>query len=99
MKHTFASNFNAIVRRDVFNARARRYSSSLEAALFPNNIAPEVFHNLIDTYRRHIPTWHRYWAVRRRALGVETLQPLRHLGADRQRAAAGTLRDGGRLDL
>ena len=75
MKHTLASNFNAIVRRDVFNARARRYSSSLEAALFPNNIAPEVFHNLIDTYRRHIPTWHRYWAVRRRALGVETLQP------------------------
>lgn len=75
MKHTFASNFNAIVRRDVFNARARRYGSSLEAALFPNNIAPEVFHNLIDTFRRHIPTWHRYWAVRRRALGVETLQP------------------------
>ena len=75
MKHTFASNFNAIVRRDVFNARARRYGSSLEAALFPNNIAPEVFHNLIDTFRRHIPTWHRYWAVRRRALGVETLHP------------------------
>ena len=75
LKHTFASNFNAVVRRDVFNARARRYSSSLEAALFPNNIAPEVFHNLIDTFRRHIPTWHRYWAVRRRALGVATLQP------------------------
>ena len=75
LKHTFASNYNAVVRRDVFNARARRYDSSLEAALFPDNIAPAVFHNLIDTCRRHIPTWHRYWAVRRRALGVETLQP------------------------
>src|SRR5690606_41067962 len=31
--------------------------------------------DLIDTYRKHIPTWHRYWAVRRRALGVETLHP------------------------
>ncbi len=75
LKHTFASNYNAVVRRDVFNARARRYGSSLEAALFPDNIPPEVFHSLIDTCRRHIPTWHRYWAVRRRALGVETLQP------------------------
>ena len=75
LKHTLASNYNAIVRRDVFNARARRYGSSLEAALFPTNIAPEVFHNLVDRFRRHIPTWHRYWAVRRRALGVETLHP------------------------
>ena len=75
LKHTFASNYNAVVRRDVFNARARRYGSSLEAALFPDNIPPAVFHSLIDTCRRHIPTWQRYWAVRRRALGVETLHP------------------------
>lgn len=75
MKHTLASNYNAVVRRDVFNARARRYGSSLEAALFPDHIAPEVFHSLVDTFRRHIPTWHRYWAVRRRALGVATLHP------------------------
>ncbi len=75
MKHTFASNYNAVVRRDVFHARARRYGSALEAALFPDNIPPAVFHNLVDTCRRHIPTWHRYWAVRRRALGVETLHP------------------------
>ena len=40
LKHTFASNFNAIVRRDVFNARARRYNSSLEAALFPTTSRP-----------------------------------------------------------
>ncbi|KPV50686.1 oligoendopeptidase F, partial [Kouleothrix aurantiaca] len=33
----------------------------------------EVFHNLIDTFRRHLPTWHRYWQVRRRALGYDKL--------------------------
>ncbi len=75
LKNTLASNYSAIVKRDVFYARARRYNSSLEAALFPNNIDPAVFHNLIDTYKKHIPTWHKYWAVRRRALGVETLHP------------------------
>ena len=55
MKHTLASNYSAAVKRDVFYARARRYDSSLEAALFPNNIAPEVFHNLIDTYQEAHP--------------------------------------------
>ncbi|MAS34862.1 MAG: oligoendopeptidase F [Anaerolineaceae bacterium] len=75
MKNTLASNYSAAVKRDVFYARARRYGSSLEAALFPYNIPTEVFHNLINTYKKHIPTWHKYWAVRRRALGVDTLHP------------------------
>ncbi len=75
MKNTLASNYLASVKRDVFYARARRYASSLEAALSVDNIPTEVYYNLIATYRKHIPTWHRYWAVRRRALGVETLHP------------------------
>ena len=75
LKHTLASNYNAIVRRDVFNARARRYGSSLEAALFPTNIAPEVF----SQPGGQVPAAHSDLAsllgVRRRALGVETLHP------------------------
>lgn len=75
LKNTLAASLAAQVKADVFNMRARRYSSSLEAALEPNNISTEVFHNLINTYRKNLPTWHRYWAVRRRALGVDTLNP------------------------
>ena len=54
-------------------ARVRRYDSSLEAALFPDNIPLAVFHNLIDVFKRNLPTWHRYWRLRRKVLGVETL--------------------------
>ena len=61
------------LKRDVFNARARRYSSSLEASLFPNNVPTDVFHNLIAVFKANLPTWHRYWRVRRRALGFEAL--------------------------
>jgi oligoendopeptidase F len=25
------------------------------------------------TFQRNLPTWHRYWRLRRRVLGVETL--------------------------
>ena len=73
LKNTMANCLVAGVKQDVFHARARRYGSSLEAALAPFAIPVSVFHNLIDTYRRNLPTWHRYWRVRRRALGLETL--------------------------
>jgi oligoendopeptidase F len=75
LKNTLTSNYLASAKRDVFYARGRRYETALEASLFQNNIPKEVFHNLIDTYRKNIPTWHKYWAIRRKALGVETLEP------------------------
>ncbi len=74
-KNTLANNLTAAVKEDVFFARMRRYDSSLEAALDEDNIPTEVFYNLIETYKRHLPTWHRYWAVRKRALGYEILHP------------------------
>jgi oligoendopeptidase F len=45
----------------------------LEAALSPNFIPTEVFHNLINTFRQNLPTWHRYWRIRRQALGYDEL--------------------------
>jgi oligoendopeptidase F len=73
LKNTMASCLSAGVKQNVFIARARRYGSALEASLQPNFIPPEVFHNLIRTFEAHLPTWHRYWALRKRALGVEQL--------------------------
>lgn len=70
---TMANALAAGVKQNVFRARARRYASALEAALTPPNIPTKVFYNLIETFRRHLPIWHRYWQLRRRALGVETL--------------------------
>ena len=74
-KNTFASNLDAALKRDVFRARVRGHASSLEAALFPNNIPVAVFENLIETFKRNLPTWHRYWNIRRKIIGVETLYP------------------------
>jgi oligoendopeptidase F len=73
VKNTLAASLAVAVKRDVFLARVRHYPSSLEATLSPNNIPTEVFYNLIETYRKHLPTWHRYWAIRRQALGYDTL--------------------------
>jgi oligoendopeptidase F len=51
----------------------RKYKSALEAALTSNHIPVEVFHNLIQTYKKNLPIWHRYWRMRRRALGYDKL--------------------------
>lgn len=72
-KNTMANALSAGIKQDVFRARARRYDSSLEAALTPPNIPTAVFHNLIDAFRRNLPTWHRYWRLRRKVLGVASL--------------------------
>jgi oligoendopeptidase F len=63
------------VKADVFDMQARKHNSTLEASLFENKIPLEVFHNLIDVFKKNLPTWHRYWRMRRKALKVETLHP------------------------
>jgi len=70
-KNTIASVQTLVIQRDVFNMRARHYDSSLQASLKPNDIPEEVFHNLIDVFKKNLPTWHRYWRIRRKALGYD----------------------------
>ena len=72
-KNTMANCLLAGVKQNVFMARARGYASALEGALAPNHIPVEVYHNVVDTFRRNLPTWHRYWRVRRQALGYDEL--------------------------
>ncbi len=74
-KNTLASNLTSSVKANVFTMRARRHPSTLDLALFPWNLPTEVFYNLIEVFKRNLPTWHRYWRVRRKVLGVEELNP------------------------
>jgi oligoendopeptidase F len=75
MQHAMAANLAAGVKRDVFYARARAYASSLEAALEPNHIPAAVYHSVIRAFQDNLGTWHRYWRVRRQALGLSALEP------------------------
>jgi oligoendopeptidase F len=73
-KNSLATNLVTSVKQNVFLMRARGYSSTLEASLFEYNVPVEVFHNLIETFRKNLPTWHRYWKIRRKVLGLDELQ-------------------------
>jgi oligoendopeptidase F len=75
MQHGLATSLAGGIKRDVFYARARGFPSSLAAALEPNHVPPEVYHNVIQTFRANVGTWHRYWRIRRKAFGLEALKP------------------------
>lgn len=74
-KNTLATNLASSISQNVFQMRARKHDSTLAASLHENNIPIEVFHNLIDVFKKNLPTWHKYWEIRRKALGVKELYP------------------------
>ena len=65
--------FSGHLQHHVFNARARKFKTSLETALFPNQIDAQVYHNLVACVRDHIEVLHRYMQLRKRVMKVDTL--------------------------
>jgi oligoendopeptidase F len=75
MQNTLATNYLTWVKQQIFLAKVRGYDSVLEMRLDPFNVPVEMFHNLIDTFKQNIPTWHRYWDIKRRALKLDQIKP------------------------
>ncbi len=73
VRNALSALLTSAVKQSVFAARVHRHASSLRDAQFRSNIPAEVFDNLIATFSANLPTWHRYWRLRRRMLGVERL--------------------------
>jgi len=73
LKNTLAATISANVKRNIFYARVRKYASALQAALFEDNINPEVYDNLITTVRQNNAAMHRYVKLRRKMLGLDEL--------------------------
>ena len=72
-RNTFGTTLNTQVQSDVFYARARKYKTSLEAALDGPNIPTAVYMRLIEGVNRNLPTFHRYLALRKRMMGLQEL--------------------------
>jgi oligoendopeptidase F len=74
-KHALANNLLSSMKQDIFLARARRYPNTLDASLFVDDIPRTVYETLIDEFTKQLPTWHRYFRLRKRALGLKELHP------------------------
>lgn len=67
--NTLAANYSGNVNKNVFYARTRNFSSSLNQALFGEAIAPKVYDNLIASVAEYTPILHKYVFLRRKLLG------------------------------
>ncbi len=71
--NTFAGLYNGQVKQQIFFAKARKYDSTLDAALTENNVSVKVYENLLDTVSANMDKLHRYVRLRRKCLGLDEL--------------------------
>jgi oligoendopeptidase F len=66
--NTYATLYNGVMHGEWFEARARGYATTLDAALFGNNIPTSVVENLIGETKNAVAPFRRYHKLRRRVM-------------------------------
>ena len=70
---SLGASLSAKVNGDLFNAKTRKYESSLAAAVDGPNIPQAVYRTLVAEANRGLPILHRYFDLRRRLLGLSDM--------------------------
>lgn len=72
-KNTTAAFLDAQVKQLMFYAQARRYNSTMEAALARTEVPVSVYHNLIEAVHDNMDYMHRYVKLRKKLMGLDEL--------------------------
>ncbi len=72
-RNTLAATYAASVKSDTFYSEIRKYSSSLTAALYEDNVPSTVYNGLIKTVHANIKKLTPYLVLRKKMLGVRKL--------------------------
>jgi len=72
-KNTHAVLLDAAIKNHYFNARVHHYKNCLDAALYPDNIHPGVYHTLIQTVKENLEPLHRYLRLKTRLLKLKIM--------------------------
>ncbi|MDT2046999.1 oligoendopeptidase F [Priestia aryabhattai] len=73
LQHTIASTLSSAIKNTKTTSEIRQYPSTLERALFSDNVPKEVYENLIQTTKAHIQPLHDYMDIRKKELGLQEL--------------------------
>jgi oligoendopeptidase F len=71
--NTICELLQGLIESHLFIAKARNFSSCLEAALFPHNIDPKVYSQLIQSVKKGLPVMHEYIKLRKEALHLDQI--------------------------
>ena len=70
--NTYAAIYNGVMQRGWFKAQARKYPTTLEAALDGNDIPPSVVTTLVEAVRAGTKPLQRYMNLRKKLLKLDT---------------------------
>lgn len=71
--NTLATTYFGNVKKDMFYQKVRGYKSCLEMALFEEDVDRSVYDNLVKTVGKYTPVMHRYIALRKQLMGLDTM--------------------------
>ena len=72
-ENTLATSLTSSIKNFVFESKTRKYNSSLEASLKPNNIPVEVYYNALKTVDGNMDALHRYVRIKKKLLNLEEI--------------------------
>ena len=72
-RNTISSTLSSSIKKDIFFSRVRNYDTSMNAALFDDNVSVSIYDNLIYSVTKNIGAMHRYMSLRKKALKVDEL--------------------------
>ncbi|MFR7896259.1 M3 family metallopeptidase [Turicibacter sanguinis] len=72
-ENTIATSLTSSLKTFIFYAKTRKYASSLEASLKPNDIPVEVYKNAIQTINNNLKSLHRYVGLKKKLLGLDEI--------------------------
>ena len=72
-ENTYTAILSGHLKTLAFNANARRYENTLEAALDSTEVPQSVYHSLIEAVHANMDKMYRYVKLRKKLLGVDKL--------------------------
>jgi len=73
--NTFSALFNGNLKGNIFNAKARKYTSALEAALDRNCIPVSVYQKLVHSANDNLKPLHEWGELKKKILKLDELHP------------------------
>ena len=73
-EQTIATLYAGSVKQDIFNARIRGFETALDRALYRDDVPKSVYTGLIEAVHKAFPALHRYYALRKKILGLDELR-------------------------
>lgn len=70
---TLAATYYGNVKQDIFMKNMRGFKTSLEMALFEEDVDASVYKNLVNCVNDATPVMHRYMALRKKMMGLDEM--------------------------